>query len=77
MQKRVFAVAGDRYIEHVLLNLGKLDWRLANRQPSNSRLLDGIWGQLTASTDYGDPHIKAVTSVAYFQPERALSLPRN
>ena len=70
--EKVFAVAGDRYIEHVLLNLGKLDWRLANGRPSNSRLLDGIWGQLAPSTDYGDPHIKAVTAVAYFQPERAL-----
>ena len=71
--EKVFAVAGDRYIEHVLLNLGKLDWRLANGRPSNSRLLDGIWGQLAPSTDYGDPHIKAVAAVAYFQPERALS----
>ena len=71
--EKVFAVAGDRYIEHVLLNLGKLDWRLANGRPSNSRLLDGIWGQLAPSTDYGDPHIKAVTAVAYYQPERALS----
>jgi transcriptional regulator with XRE-family HTH domain len=71
--EKVFAVAGDRYIEHVLLNLGKLDWRLANGRPSNSRLLDGIWSQLAPSTDYGDPHIKAVTAVAYFQPERALS----
>ena len=71
--EKVFAVAGDRYIEHVLLNLGKLDWRLANGRPSNSRLLDGIWGQLAPSSDYDDPHIKAVTAVAYFQPERALS----
>ena len=71
--EKVFAVAGDQYIEHVLLNLGKLDWRLANGRPSNSGLLDGIWGQLAPSTDYGDPHIKAVTAVAYFQPERALS----
>jgi transcriptional regulator with XRE-family HTH domain len=72
--ERVFAAAGDQYIEHVLLNLGRLDWRLANGRPSNSRLLDGIWGQLAPSTDYGDPYIKAVTAVAYFQPERALSL---
>jgi transcriptional regulator with XRE-family HTH domain len=71
--EKVFAVAGDRYVEHVLLNLGKLDWRLANGRPSNSRLLDGIWDQLTPNTDYGDPHIKAVAAVAYFQPDRALS----
>jgi transcriptional regulator with XRE-family HTH domain len=71
--EKVFAIAGDRYIEHVLLNLGKLDWRLTNGRPFNSWLLDGIWGQLAPSRDYGDPHIKAVTAVAYYQPERAIS----
>ena len=71
--EKVFAAAGERYFEHVLLNLGKLDWRLANGEPRNSRLLDGIWSQLAPSSDYGDPYIKAVTAVAYFQPDRALS----
>ncbi|MGY3695393.1 chromosome segregation and condensation protein ScpB [Bradyrhizobium sp. USDA 3240] len=71
--EKVFAIAGDRYVENVLLNLGKLDWRLASGEPRNSRLLDGVWGQLSPSREYGDPHIKAVTAVAYFQPERALS----
>jgi transcriptional regulator with XRE-family HTH domain len=71
--EKVFAAAGDQYIEHVLLNLGKLDWRLANGNPTNSRLLDGIWGQLAPSSEYGDLHMKAVTAVAYFQPERALA----
>jgi len=71
--EKVFAVAGNQYLENVLLNLAKLDWRLANGQPTNSRLLDGIWGQLAPSTDYGDPHIKAVTAVAYYQPDRALA----
>jgi hypothetical protein len=71
--EKVFSIAGERYVENVLLNLGKLDWRLANGEPRNSRLLDGVWGQLSPSREYGDPHIKAVTAVAYFQPERALS----
>src|SRR5262249_2287849 len=75
--EKVFAVAGEQYSPHVLLNLGKLDWRLANQQSSNSRLLDGLWGQLAPSRDYFDPHIKAVTAVAYFQPERALSFAEN
>jgi transcriptional regulator with XRE-family HTH domain len=70
--ERVFAVAGDRHMGHVLLNLGKLDWRLANGQPTG-QLLDGIWRHLSPSQEYGDPHIKAITSVAYYQPERALA----
>jgi transcriptional regulator with XRE-family HTH domain len=71
--ERVFDAASNTQIEHILLNLGKLDWRLSNGNPSNSRLLDGIWRKLRPSAEYADPHIRAVTSVAYYQPERALS----
>jgi len=70
--ERVFDASTDAQVEHLLLNLGKLDWRLSNRDPSNSRLLDGIWGKLRPSRDYADPYIRAVTSVAYYQPERSL-----
>lgn len=70
--ERVFEVVGNTYIEHVLVNLGKLDWRKANGDPSNSRLLDGVWRQLKPTHEYHDPHISAVTAVAYYQPGRAL-----
>jgi hypothetical protein len=70
--ERVFDAAGDVYLQHVLLNLGKLDWRRANGDPSNSRLLDGIWAKLSPRFDYVDPHIAAVSDVAYYQPGRAL-----
>ena len=70
--ERVFDAVGNAYIEHVLVNLGKLDWRLANGDPSNSRLLDGIWRKLEPSSEYSDPHINAVTAVAYYQPGRTL-----
>jgi transcriptional regulator with XRE-family HTH domain len=68
----VFDIANNTHVEHVLLNLGKLDWRLANGNPTNSKLLDGIWNKLEPASDYSDPHITAVTSVAYYQPNRAL-----
>lgn len=68
----VFDVAGPEYVEHVLLNLGKLDWRLQDGDTTNSRLLDGVWKQLRPAQQYSDPHIKAVTAVAYYQPSRAL-----
>ena len=71
--EQVFVAAGNAHVEHLLLNLGKLDWRLANGDPSNSRLLDGVWGLLKPSSGYSDPHINAVTAVAYYQPARALS----
>ena len=70
--EKVFDAAGDLHIEHVLLNLGKLDWRLANGDPSNSQLLDGIWRKLKPSSEYSDPHIHAIIAVSYYQPTRAL-----
>jgi transcriptional regulator with XRE-family HTH domain len=70
--ERVFEAVGNAYIEHVIVNLGKLDWRRANGDPSNSSLLDGIWRKLKPSCKYSDPHINAVNAVAYYQPERAL-----
>lgn len=70
--ERVFEAVGNAYIEHVLVNLGKLDWRKANGDPSNSSLLDGVWRQLKPTDEYHDPHISAVASVAYYQSGRAL-----
>lgn len=68
----VFDAANGKQMEHLLLNLGKLDWRRANGDPSNSRLLDGVWSKLKPSSGYSDPYISAVKSVAYYQPARTL-----
>jgi transcriptional regulator with XRE-family HTH domain len=75
--EQVFDVASNAYVEHLLLNLGKLDWRRANGDPSNSQLLDGVWKKLQPSRDYSDPYISAVTAVAYYQPKRALDFAEN
>ena len=70
--EKVFEAAGDAHVQYLLVNLGKLDWLRANGDPSNSHLLDGLWAKLKASSDYSDPHIKAVSEVAYYQPAKAL-----
>jgi hypothetical protein len=70
--ERVFDAAADRHHEHIVLNLGKVDWRRTLDDMAESRLLDRVWAKLTPRLEYGDPHLKAVASVAYFQPERAL-----
>ncbi|WP_339030443.1 restriction endonuclease [Bradyrhizobium symbiodeficiens] len=67
-----FDLAGDRLAENLLLNLGKLDWRLSNGDASNSDLLNGIWRKLKPRSDYQDPHIRAVEGIAYYQPLRAM-----
>ena len=70
--EQIWEVAGGTHYKHILLNLGKLDWRLANGDPSNSQLLDGVWKKLQPMREYADPYIGAVTAVAYYQPERTL-----
>lgn len=67
-----FDLVSDRLTEALLLNLGKLDWRLSNGDASNSELLNGVWRKLTPRSDYRDPHILAVEAVAYYQPLRAI-----
>jgi transcriptional regulator with XRE-family HTH domain len=70
--ERVFDASGNAHLEQILVNLGKLDWRRANGDPSNSRLLDGIWQKLKPAGGSSDPYISAVTAVAYYQPGRTL-----
>lgn len=70
--EKLFDYEDTKYIENILVNLGKLDWRLNDGDPKKSRLLDGIWGKLKPKERYSDPYIKAVTAVAYYQPNHAL-----
>jgi transcriptional regulator with XRE-family HTH domain len=60
------------YLENMLLNIGRIDWRRAGGAPTESPLLDGIWGKLQPTQESADPHIRAVRAVAYYQPKRAL-----
>ncbi|MGD9728693.1 MAG: helix-turn-helix domain-containing protein [Bradyrhizobium sp.] len=71
--ERALEAVDGAHLEHLVVNLGKLDWRRSNGNPSNSRLLDGVWSKLNPTGEYGDAHLKAVTAVANFQPDRALA----
>jgi transcriptional regulator with XRE-family HTH domain len=68
----VFESANEKQVEHLLVNLSRLDWRRSNGDPSNSKLIDGVWSKLKPEQEYGDPHIKAVAAVAYYQPLKAI-----
>ncbi|WP_256380256.1 AAA family ATPase [Novosphingobium sp. B-7] len=67
-----FAAVDSNSLSHMLVNLGRMDWRLAGGDPSNSRLLEPLWSQLKAIEDKYDGRIGAVESVAYYQPAQAL-----
>jgi transcriptional regulator with XRE-family HTH domain len=68
----VFAHANEKQVEHLLVNLSRLDWRRSHGDPSNSKLVDGIWSKLNPEHEYSDPHLKAVAAVAYYQPTKAI-----
>ncbi|MGA2495770.1 MAG: helix-turn-helix transcriptional regulator [Roseiarcus sp.] len=70
--EQIFDEANDRLLENVVRNLGKLDWQRSNGDPSNSHLMDEIWRKLRSKQEGGDPHLRAVRAVAYYQPLRAL-----
>lgn len=64
-------VEADRLLQ-VLVNLGRADWRLADGDPTNSRLLEPIWRTLREIDGKYDGRIGAVEAVAYYQPAQAL-----
>ena len=68
----IFDEANDQQIEHLLVNLGKLDWRLSNGDPTRSQLLGNIWSRLQPAVNDSAPRVGAVAAVAYYQPTRAL-----
>ena len=70
--ERVFDHADAQFYEAILLNLGRLDWRLRDGDTRDSRVLDGIWKQLKWEGDYPNAEVKAAAAVAYFQPQRAI-----
>ena len=74
--EQVFAAAIPKHKEHVLLNLGRFDWRRNERDTSASTLLDGLWSQLEWKDDYVNAQVKAAAAAAYFQPRQALVFAR-
>nr|CCA84802.1 putative transcriptional regulator, XRE family [Ralstonia syzygii R24] len=72
----LFAASIPEHKEHVLLNLGRLDWRRNQGDTSESTLLDGLWSQIVWMDDYVNAQVKAAAAAAYFQPRQALTLAR-
>lgn len=64
-------VEADRLVQ-VLVNLGRADWRLADGDPTNSKLLEPIWRTLRGIDAKYDGRIAAVEAVAYYQPAQAM-----
>jgi transcriptional regulator with XRE-family HTH domain len=74
--ERIFDAAIPEHKEHLLLNLGRLDWRRNEGDTSSSHLLDAIWSRIQWNDDYQNAQVKAAAAAAYYQPRQALQLAR-
>lgn len=74
--EQIFDAAIPEHKEHILLNLGRLDWRRNEGDTSASRLLDGIWSKLAWEDGYQHAQVTAAVSAAYYQPRQALDFAR-
>ena len=72
LAERYFDLVPEAYVGNLILNMGRIDWR-RNGQAAEGPLLDGVWAKLRPKYEYVDPHVQAVTAVAYYQPKRALA----
>jgi transcriptional regulator with XRE-family HTH domain len=74
--ERVFDHAQRTYLKNLLINVGRLDWRLRQGDTTESRLLEGVWHKLEWKDAYVNPHVEAAAAVAYYQPRMALTFAR-
>lgn len=69
---RVFESAPEPLLGHVLVNLGRLDWRRYGGDSSKSQLVDHLWRALKVTSPYHDPALEAATQAAFYSPRQAL-----
>lgn len=69
---QVFEHADAQYLKHLLVNLGRLDWRVRQGETEGSVLLSSLAPKLQWHSKYHNTHVEAVEAVAYYQPALAL-----
>lgn len=69
---QVFAQAVQPLLGHVLVNLGRLDWRRASGNPAKSNLVTHLWRALEVIDQHHDSALEAATNAAFYQPRQAL-----
>jgi hypothetical protein len=68
-------------VEHLFVNVSRVDWQIRNTRPDASSLADSLWGAFRARIEAADVFdrralAETLAEAAYFQPERALELTR-
>lgn len=70
--RRVASEVDERDLPQVLINLGRMDWRMQDGDPSGSHLLAPLWADLRQIEYKYDRRLEAVKAVAIYQPAQAL-----
>jgi transcriptional regulator with XRE-family HTH domain len=68
----VFDLVGAGHLKNLLVNLGRLDWRMREGKTDDSALLTSLGPKLRWGERYNHPHVEAVEAVAFYQPRFAL-----
>jgi transcriptional regulator with XRE-family HTH domain len=69
---QVFEMAVPPLLGHVLVNLGRLDWRRTSGDPAKHHLVEHLWRALKVTGGYHDSGLAAATAAAIYQPRQAL-----
>jgi transcriptional regulator with XRE-family HTH domain len=70
---RVFDAATHPLLGHVLVNLGRLDWRRNGSDPAKTHMLASLWRALRTNDGNHFAVTEAVREAAYYQPAQALA----
>lgn len=64
--------AAPAQLTNMIINLGRLDWRVSDGDTTRSKLLAGVWARLDDIENEWDPRLNAIKAVAIYQPQQAL-----
>jgi transcriptional regulator with XRE-family HTH domain/DNA-binding transcriptional ArsR family regulator len=78
---RVEPLVKGSSVEHLFVNVNRVDWQVRNKRQHAPSLADTLWAAFRTRVESADlvdrRHLsELLTKVAYFQPERALSMTR-
>jgi len=68
-------------VEHLFVNVSRVDWQIRNTRPDAPSLVDSLWTAFRAGIEAADVFdrrslVDTLAKVAYFQPQRALEVTR-
>ena len=78
---RIEPVVTGSSVEHLFINVSRVDWQVRNKHDNAPSMADSLWAAFQARIEAADmidrrTLAEALAKVAYYQPERALEVTR-